>query len=861
MADSLFCIADSLVAKLASHAFTEASRIVGVYNDLEDINHTLSIVKALLLDAERRCRVDEAVREWLRQLQWIFNDAQDLMDEIDYAAKQKQVTKLHGSCSVITKVGRFLSSRSNPLFFRFKMAERIKQVKGMLDKVAADRDRFGLRMVLDDNRVVHTRETTHSHVNASDVIGRESDRERILELLMENGCKSVLSIVGFAGVGKTTLAKLVFNDVRIADFFTLKIWVCASDCYCYNHDYGESFNIKHVISKIIDSLNCSTSGGFANALGKVDMEVLKNQLKDKLGNKKFILILDDVSLIDRIQWAELRDLIWLGAAEGSKILVTTQSLKVASIMGSISPHHVLDCLSEQDSLSLFVKWAFKEEAERRYPDLMEIAKDITKKCHGNPLALVTLASSLFGNFDKDKWTHLRDSEIWKGKGRLSSSAVDISYDQLPSYLKQCFALFSLYPISYVFDSFHVAELWSALGLLPLENNNQILKHGLNQYLNELHSRSFLEDFVDYGTGFTFKLHGLVHDYAKSVARTYSQIITSPYPGSGHHRNIRNASFVGNDVTTISPTARTILFPIAGVGANTIDFLNALASRCKYLRFLDLSDSTYETLPQSIGNLKHLRYLSLENNKSFKKLPDSICRLYNLEVLILSGCTELEAFPKGLGNLISLRHLEITTKLHVLPEDEIARLSSLLNLRIESCKNLKCLFAKTRLPSLRVLVVSGCSTLSSLPLDTEHFPLLDTLVVDNCDKLELSEGHSDRNSNLRLKVLHFVSLPNLVSLPQWLQGSMKTLQYLLVSSCTNVVVLPEWLPTMDCIKTLYITNCPNLLSLPNDMHRFATIECFVIDGYPELFRNSQLHVGECSHQQTTIDETAEIEEVG
>ncbi|XP_057718415.1 disease resistance protein RGA2-like isoform X2 [Arachis stenosperma] len=732
MTDSLFCIADSLVAKLASHAFTEASRVLGVYKDLQDVNRTLSIVKALLLDAERRCRVDAAVREWLHQLQWIFNDAQDLMDEIEYAAIRKQVAKVHGSSTFVTKIGN-LFSRSNPLIFRFKMTQRIKEVKGKLDKIAADRDRFGLHIVHDDNRVVHRKETrtTHSHVNASDVIGREKDKERIIELLMENGSKSVLSIVGVGGVGKTTVAKLVFNDVRIAQSFRLRIWVYV------DQECGDSSKSKHVISKIIDFLNYSTSS-FANALGNLDMEILKNQLKDKLANKKFLLVLDDAWFHDRIQWTELRDLIWLDAAKGSKILVTTRSRQTASIMSTISPHHFLDSLSEENSLCLFVKWAFREGAERRYPDLIEIAKDITKKCHGNPLALVTLASSLFGNVDKDKWISLRDSEIWQDENQLGFSAFDISYDQLPSYLKQCFALFALYPINYVFDSFHVASLWSALGLLPLESNNQILKHGPNQCLNELQSRSFLEDFVDYGTGSTFKLHGLVHDYAKSVARPYSHIINSSF-GSRHRWIVRNASFLSNDVTTISATARTILFPIAGVGATSMDLLNALASRCKYLRFLDLSDSTYETLPQSIGNLKHLRYLSLENNKSFKKLPDSICRLHNLEVLILSGCAKLEALPKGLGNLISLRHLEITTNLHCLPEDDIARLSSLQTLRVESCKNLKSLFAKTRLPSLRVLVVSGCSSLRSLPLDIEHFPLLDTLVVDNCDKLELYRG--------------------------------------------------------------------------------------------------------------------------
>ena len=238
-----------------------------------------------------------------------------------------------------------------------------------------------------------------------------------------------------------------------------------------------------------------------------------------------------------------------------------------------------------------------------------------------------------------------------------------------------------------------------------------------------------------------------------------------------------------------------------MGANSRAFLNAVLFKSKYLRFLDLSDSTYETLPQSIGQLKHLRYLSLENNKNFKRLPDSICKLHKLEVLILSGCTKLEAFPKGLRKLISLQQLEITTKLSVLPEDEIAKLSSLRTLRIEFCSKLESLFGEISLPTLRVLVVTSCRSLKTLPLDSEHFPQLETLLVDNCDKLELSEGHIDQNNNLSLKILNFVSLPQLKTLPHWLQESVDTLQHLLISSCNDLVVLPEWLSTMSCLKSL------------------------------------------------------------
>jgi len=327
------------------------------------------------------------------------------------------------------------------------------------------------------------------------------------------------------------------------------------------------------------------------------------------------------------------------------------------------------------------------------------------------------------------------------------------------------------------------------------------------------SISFLQDFIDYGIGFTFKIHDSVHTCAEIVA--WEECIRAPnsledkLPVFVRHLSFPENKRLDKFPIQRSKNVRSILFPTGGSGANSNVFLNAWISRCKHLRFLDLSDSTYETLPQSIGKLKHLRYLSLANNRNIKILSDSICNLLMLEMLIISGCIELETLPKGLRKLISLQHLEITTKQHVLPEDEIANLSSLQTLGIEFCNNLESLFGEIELATLKVLCVSNCKNLKSLPLCIEHVPALETLLVDNCDTLEFSKGHEDRNSNMRLKVLTIVSLPQLVTLPLWLQGSVDTLQYLSISSCNNLVELPPWLLAMNCLKTICITGCPNI----------------------------------------------------
>ncbi|MCH92090.1 disease resistance protein, partial [Trifolium medium] len=136
MAESLVLdIANSLLGKLASYAYEEASRIYGVYEELQGLKETLSIVMDVLLDAEEKNNQQHALHEWLRQIQNICFDTENVLDEFELQDKQKEVVKASGSTRV--KVRHFFSS-SNSLFFRPRMAEHIKGIRARLDKVAAD---------------------------------------------------------------------------------------------------------------------------------------------------------------------------------------------------------------------------------------------------------------------------------------------------------------------------------------------------------------------------------------------------------------------------------------------------------------------------------------------------------------------------------------------------------------------------------------------------------------------------------------------------------------------------------------------------------------------------------------------------
>ncbi|XP_045816668.1 disease resistance protein RGA2-like [Trifolium pratense] len=827
MAESLlFSVAETFIGKLTSRLLEEASLALGVYDDLRRIKDTSSLIKAVLLDAEQKQWQNNELREWLRQIKCVFYDAEDVIDDFECEALRLQVVNTSGS--IRRKVRHYFSS-SNPLAYRLKMAHQIKDINARLTKVAADRHNFGLQNNYSDTRIVQKRELTHSHIIESDVIGREHDKQIIIDLLLQDGddkSLSVIPIVGMGGMGKTTLAKSVFNDERLGEAFQKKMWVCVS------HD----FELKHLLVKILNSASDSSP---SENIQNFATEQLQNRLRNTLVDQKFLLVLDDVWNENRVKWEELKDLIQV-CAKGSKVLVTTRSHAIADMM-STNTSHILEGLSQKDSLSVFVKWAFKEGEDKKHPELMEVGKDIVQKCGGLPLAIRTLGSSLFLKFHIEEWKSVKDSEIWKlpQKDDGILPAIKLSYDQLPSYLKRCFACFSLFKKSTVFSHVEVSIYWKALGFLPTPKQGENSRDIVKQLVHELRSRSFVQNFLDSGSNICFELHDLVHDLALYVARDDFQLLN--FQDENIRENVRHLSVLQNDLLSqisIPTGLRTILFPD---GANSKPFLNNCLSRCKYLRLLKIKNSRYKNLPRSIGKLKHLRCLGLVSNQELERLPDSVCKLQNLQTLDLRDCQKLQKLPNGIGNLIKLQELCITTKQFNFPV-ELVKLSSLEILLFNNCDNLMFSFEGIQFPKLKQLCFASCGNLKSLPFHI--ISNIETLIIVDCNMVILSMGDNNNQiPKLKLKLIRLASLPQIVTFPQWLQGCANTLHTLIIENCENLEELPNWLSTFISLKILSIENCPKLISLPEDVHHLPNLEGLAMSGCPELYRRYEPEVGQ------------------
>ncbi|KAM1184956.1 hypothetical protein PS2_014002 [Malus domestica] len=402
MAELAFPLAAKLIERLSSIASEEICLAWGVQADLQKLGRTVSIIKDVLVDAQEKQARNGDLRSWLQQLKDVFLDAEDLLDEFECEALRRQVVRGSGTTR---KLRRFFS-RSNPVAFRLRVGHGIKDIRERLHELKEDKNFADLRTVhhhqISDN-LRENRNTTDYLVPSSKVIGRETEKNEVVDLLMvqgddhqggDNGNVSVIPIVGLGGLGKSTLASLVYNDDRVVGSFELRMWQKVS----------VDFDITRLAKEILRS-----------ALGtKISEELsphqLQEQLRDALKDKKFLLVLDDVWNEDRNKWCQLRDILTEGAKVGTKVLVTTRNSTVASIMGTVENIN-LDVLSFEDCLSLFVKCAFKEGQERQHPSLYEMGKDIVKKCGGVPLAVNTLGSQLYSKTDESQWKLIRDSEI------------------------------------------------------------------------------------------------------------------------------------------------------------------------------------------------------------------------------------------------------------------------------------------------------------------------------------------------------------------------------------------------------------------------------------------------------------------
>ncbi|CAI0461782.1 unnamed protein product [Linum tenue] len=314
---------------------------------LKKLNSLMNSVNAVLDDAEEKQVSKPAVKMWLDELKDAVFEADDLFDEISYRALRARLESPSQN-----------SIRQNPL--KRGMKWKLEDVLRRIEYLVKQKDALGLRHGIGENPSLQRLPST-SLVDESGVYGRDGDKRAIMGMLLSDygshNAVGVIPIVGMGGVGKTTLAQIVYNDNVVRERFDLMAWVCVS----------KEADVSEVTKDILEEVTGRKC--FSTTLNQLQV-----MLKEKLNGKKFLLVLDDVWNDKYAHWDILLRPLKSGT-EGSKVVVTTRHETVASVMGTVVAYHLRE-LSDDDCWCLFLKHVFEEGKSGRHIELELIGREI-----------------------------------------------------------------------------------------------------------------------------------------------------------------------------------------------------------------------------------------------------------------------------------------------------------------------------------------------------------------------------------------------------------------------------------------------------------------------------------------------------
>ncbi|KAJ3693746.1 hypothetical protein LUZ60_009226 [Juncus effusus] len=826
-------IVKELSKKLGSAVWQEISQQWNFQEDLKKMKEMLVTVEAVLREAERQSLKQEPVRLWLKKLKSIAYDIDDLLCDYEF-----EVTDRPKKARRRDKVKIFFSS-SNHVISQISMAKSLKSLRERLDEIVKGRIAFDLKLnarsfnSLDD-RVIKKRET-FSEIDLdhqTTVVGRNNEKEKIINLLLQVEGEediAIIPIYGLGGIGKTTLAQLVFNDERVQENFSLRAWVYVS----------MEFDLLTIGKAVISQTN-SRHGAIDN------LESVRISLKCALDDNKYLVILDDMWEEAGQQLEKLKQML-CGGRRGSKIVVTTRSHNVAIRIASrnVIPHN-LTGLSDEDCWSVFSQRAFRS-GHGGTSSLVEIGREIVKKCKGVPLAAKALGYILCSKEDSiDVWLAIRDSEFWELEEDDVIPSLKLSYSHMPSPLKLCFAYCAIVPKGHHIDRDKLIQQWVALGLIKQDQKLTAEKIG-EEYVNILLGMSFLQYMTrNDETRRLCTMHDLVHDLTMSIVGDEALIADGrketnynpTYNDDSHYVLLINYKNKEPPMES-KPLPRKV---------RALHFLDCkwkllptkVFSEMKCLRVLNLSGCSLQELPNSIGQLKHLRYLDISDQSLLETLPAYIGKLRKLNNLKLHGCTRLLHLPESLYNLENLLDLDLSdcSSLKMLPE-YFGNLKGLNFLRLSGCSQLKELpESTTNLVNLVHLDLSGCSDLWRLPSSFGNLSKLRILYLSGCVNLrKLPESITNLKTllNVRLSDCRCLNM-----LPEDF-GSIYGIQFLDLSSC-NLQKLPESFGDLMNLEHLNLATCYTLNQLPENFGNLKKLQdlnlssCYALTSLPDSFLN-------------------------
>ncbi|XP_078159156.1 disease resistance protein RPP13-like [Carex rostrata] len=681
-------ILNLVLGKLSDVVVKEVLLIHGVGEQVETLSRELSRIQAFLKDADMKQIVNERQKHWVKEVRDVAYDIEDVIDNAFFLKVSETPSKeLSRGGFQIVRATKRMWSKHKKLPALHNLANEMNQILARIREINESRERYEINSLGEGSGELlrlPVRPLVVPDMDDPDVVGFNTDRDNIVKQLLDTSTKrrTVISIVGTGGLGKTTLAQKVYNSNDVKRWFDVHIWVAIS----------QEFNLKDILRNIIEHVE---------PLSRNDLEggeqYLLTKLYRTLNGKKYLLVLDDIWTTDL--WTRIGGVL-PNAEIGSRVIITSRFQNIAN---DVEPYK-LPYLTEESSLQLLMKKALpNQDLSKGYlNDLYEVGQQFIKKCGGLPLALVVLGGLLSKRpAIYASWIKLLQTMNWGTDGRECTEIIATSYNDLPFVLKSCFMFFAAFPEDHEIDAQGLFRLWVAEGLI-LAEESRTLEDTAESFLEDLVQRSLVQVSQRSHTSSIKSCH--IHDLLREVAiqkakeENFLTICSNPdnwesctkarhvavhysgcdelmehanpklqslwcpkwpMPNCSQHRRLKVLSDMGQsqgvEFEWFQGLTQLRYCELSGYWhRNNFKSFESFIGNLKFVETLDFHLlENHPSLPDYIWNVKTLRHVKLWQHNSG---PSSSANLRNLQTLM--GVRSQESWNALLPKLPNVRDLEI-----------------------------------------------------------------------------------------------------------------------------------------------------------------------------------------------------------